>query len=109
MKLKEYAACGVPWLASPVGEYGQLGEQQGGRLVADGDWAEQIGLLLDDAAARERLGAAGEGWTNGACVTSDIPALERIFARAEELSDLRAALRSRRTSAPSAASRRRRR
>ncbi|HEY6781388.1 MAG TPA: hypothetical protein VI111_10560, partial [Thermoleophilaceae bacterium] len=33
IKVKEYAASGIPWLASPLGPYSELGEQQGGRLV----------------------------------------------------------------------------
>ncbi len=35
VKLKEYAAVGVPWLASPIGPYAELGEREGGRLVPD--------------------------------------------------------------------------
>ncbi|MDO8188893.1 glycosyltransferase [Conexibacter sp. JD483] len=87
VKLKEYAACGVPWLASPVGEYAQLGQEHGGRHVADGDWVEQIGQLLDAPAARQRLADAGRGWTDGNCATSHTQVLERIFARADDLSD----------------------
>ena len=34
IKLKEYAAAGACWLASPIGPYVGLGEKQGGRLVA---------------------------------------------------------------------------
>ncbi len=28
MKLKEYAGAGAPWLASPIGPYAGLGEEQ---------------------------------------------------------------------------------
>src|SRR4029077_15407965 len=42
IKVKEYAAMGVPWLASPIGPYVGLGEEQGGRLVADDRWYEEL-------------------------------------------------------------------
>ncbi len=38
VKAREYAAAGVPWLASPVGSYEGLGDEEGGRLVEAGDW-----------------------------------------------------------------------
>ena len=31
VKAREYAAAGVPWLASPVGPYEELGEEEGGQ------------------------------------------------------------------------------
>src|SRR5207249_1565318 len=46
IKVKEYAASGVPWLASPVGPYVQLGEEQGGRLVPDDLWFEALDRLV---------------------------------------------------------------
>jgi glycosyltransferase involved in cell wall biosynthesis len=62
VKLKEYAALGVPWLASSIGPYAGLGEEQGGRLVADGDWYEQLVGFVQDAKARDRLGRRAERW-----------------------------------------------
>ena len=55
VKVKEYAAMGVPWLASPIGPYAGLGERQGGRLVADDRWFE--GSTRSCAAT-----ACGAGW-----------------------------------------------
>ncbi len=43
VKVKEYAGAGVPWLASPIGPYAGLGEDQGGRLVADDAWGSRAG------------------------------------------------------------------
>ncbi len=57
VKLKEYAAAGVPWLASPIGPYAGLGEKQGGRLVADGDWL----AALDRIVSKGRSGASWRG------------------------------------------------
>src|SRR5207302_1085104 len=42
IKLKEYAASELPWLASPVGPYAGHGEAQGGRLVPDDGWFEAL-------------------------------------------------------------------
>lgn len=63
IKVKEYASVGVPWLASPVGPYLPLGEQEGGRLVADGDWYSAISDLVADSRARRRLSKRGRRWS----------------------------------------------
>ncbi|HEX7291463.1 MAG TPA: hypothetical protein VF250_10085 [Conexibacter sp.] len=62
VKLKEYAAMGVPWLASPIGPYAGFGEQQGGRLVPDGRWFEELDRLVRDERARRKLGRRGAKW-----------------------------------------------
>lgn len=79
IKLKEYAASGVPWLASPVGPYRNLGEAQGGRLVADGDWYEALKRLVDDHADRERLSQAGVEWARRNTITSVAHHWEQVF------------------------------
>lgn len=62
VKLKEYAASGAAWLASPVGPYRPLGEEQGGRLVADGGWEAALTTLIYDHAERRALAARGRVW-----------------------------------------------
>ncbi|MGB2711517.1 MAG: hypothetical protein WBC33_08355, partial [Conexibacter sp.] len=62
IKLKEYAIAGVPWLASPIGPYVGLGEEQGGRLVADEEWFEQLDRLILDKRARRKLAKKGQRW-----------------------------------------------
>ena len=62
MKLKEYAAAGVPWLASPIGPYAGLGEQQGGRLVADDRWYEELVRLIEKPRERRKLAKRGAKW-----------------------------------------------
>lgn len=68
VKLKEYAAAGLAWLASPVGPYGGMGERQGGRLVADGDWHAAIEQLVVDSRTRRKLAKRGAKWVKGECV-----------------------------------------
>jgi glycosyltransferase involved in cell wall biosynthesis len=79
VKLKEYAAAGVPWLASPIGPYAGLGEQEGGRLVADGDWFAAIEALMNDADARRVLSQRGMRWASGETIETRIDVWERTF------------------------------
>lgn len=62
IKVKEYAALGLPWLASPVGQYVGLGEQHGGRLVDDDRWYEELERLICSARDRRKLGKRAARW-----------------------------------------------
>jgi len=62
VKLKEYAAARVPWLASPIGPYRGLGEKQGGRLVADERWHEELVRLIERPKDRQRLAKRASRW-----------------------------------------------
>ena len=79
VKLKEYAAAGVAWLASSVGPYAGLGEQQGGRLVPDGEWAPAIEALMNDADARRVLGQRGLRWAAGETIEEHVDVWEGIL------------------------------
>jgi len=78
VKLKEYAAAGLPWLASPVGPYAGLGERQGGRLVTDDRWYEELSRLVDKERDRRKLAKRGRKWVEG-------ETLERNIHRWEDL------------------------
>lgn len=84
VKLKEYAAAGVPWLASPIGPYAELGEEQGGRLVEDGDWAGAIEALMNDADARRVLGQRGLRWAAAERIEEHVDVWERTLEEAIE-------------------------
>jgi glycosyltransferase involved in cell wall biosynthesis len=62
IKVKEYAARGVVWVASPVGPYRDLGEAQGGRLVDDDEWYDALDRLIRKRRERRKLAAAGLAW-----------------------------------------------
>lgn len=62
VKLKEYAAAGAMWLASPVGPYRGMGEQQGGLLVDDGDWFDTLDALIRDHGRRLELAKLAQAW-----------------------------------------------
>jgi hypothetical protein len=62
VKLKEYAAAGAMWLASPVGPYAGMGEEEGGLLVGDDDWLGALEALLTDADRRRALTERARAW-----------------------------------------------
>jgi glycosyltransferase involved in cell wall biosynthesis len=84
IKVKEYAASQVPWLASPRTPYHGLGEREGGRLVEDDDWAEALDALIRDRRARKRLARAGKAWAKTQTIDAVADRWERVFAEAAE-------------------------
>jgi len=82
IKLKEYAAAGVPWLASPIGPYVGLGEQEGGRLVSDDEWEHALEALVTDRGLRVGLGRQGLRWTREQTIEQHAHRWEQTFADA---------------------------
>lgn len=65
VKLKEYASGGLPWLASPVGPYLGMGEEQGGRLVPDDGWYDALERLIVNGRERRKLAKRAAKWVKG--------------------------------------------
>lgn len=84
IKLKEYAAAGLPWLASPIGPYAGMGEQQGGRLVADDRWYEEIRRLVEKARDRRKLQKRAVKWVEGETLERNAHRWEELFLDAAE-------------------------
>jgi glycosyltransferase involved in cell wall biosynthesis len=82
IKLKEYAAAGVPWLASPIGPYAGMGEKQGGRLVADDAWHAELTRLLDKERDRRKLAKRGQKWASEQTLDKHAHLWERCFEQA---------------------------
>lgn len=82
IKLKEYGASGIPWLASPVGPYAELGEDQGGRLVSDDGWFEALDRLVTSGRDRRRLGRKAKRWAKGQTIERVADRWERLFLEA---------------------------
>jgi len=82
VKVKEYAAVGVPWLASPTGPYAGLGERQGGRLVADDRWLEALDRLAGRARERRRLAKRAARWGAQQTVSRNLGAWEAAMEEA---------------------------
>jgi glycosyltransferase involved in cell wall biosynthesis len=80
IKLKEYAASGVPWLASPIGPYAGLGEQEGGRLVADDGWFDALDDLVVHHRERERLARSAQAWAKTQTIEAVAGNWEHVFA-----------------------------
>jgi glycosyltransferase involved in cell wall biosynthesis len=85
VKLKEYAAAGVPWLASPIGPYAGFGEKQGGRLVPDDGWYEALERLVVKEKERRKLAKRGRKWAATQTVTANLDAWEGALREAAEL------------------------
>jgi glycosyltransferase involved in cell wall biosynthesis len=69
VKLKEYAAAGLAWLASPIGPYRGMGERQGGWLVPDDGWFDAIERLVVDRRERRMLAKRGTKWVKREAIT----------------------------------------
>jgi glycosyltransferase involved in cell wall biosynthesis len=79
IKLKEYAASGVPWLASPVGPYRGLGEPEGGRMVPDHGWFDALDQLVSRGRERRRLGRKAKKWANRQTIDAVADRWEQVF------------------------------
>jgi hypothetical protein len=85
VKLKEYAAAGVAWLASPIGPYAGFGEQQGGRLVADDGWYAALERLVVRERDRRKLVKRGRKWAATQTVAANLDAWEGALREAAQL------------------------
>jgi hypothetical protein len=84
VKLKEYAAAGAMWLASPIGPYARMGEEQGGLLVDDGDWLSTLEALLADPDRRRALTASARAWAEGQTIRAGGTRWQAVFRDAVE-------------------------
>jgi len=82
VKIKEYAIAGVPWLASPVGEYASLGPKQGGRLVENDDWERALKRLISRRHERFALAIRGKLWGRRQTIELNAGRWERVFEHA---------------------------
>jgi glycosyltransferase involved in cell wall biosynthesis len=80
IKVKEYAASAVPWLASPIGPYQGLGEEQGGRLVPDDSWFDALDRLVTRRRERRRLARNAKKWAKHQTIEAAADRWERVFA-----------------------------
>ncbi|MDO8213037.1 glycosyltransferase [Conexibacter sp. CPCC 206217] len=85
IKVREYAAGGVPWLASPIGPYTGLGPDQGGMLVGDADWEDALVRFATDAKRRRKLSRAAQKWAARETIERSVGEWEQILTRAIEV------------------------
>ncbi|HEX4806888.1 MAG TPA: glycosyltransferase [Conexibacter sp.] len=82
VKLKEYAAAGACWLASPIGPYVGHGEKQGGRLVPDEGWHDALARLVEKPRERAKLAKRAGRWVAGETLTKHAAEWEARFEEA---------------------------
>jgi len=82
VKLKEYAAAGACWLASPVGPYLGHGEKQGGRLVPDDGWHDALARLVEKPRERAKLTKRAGRWVGGETLSKHAAEWEARFEEA---------------------------
>jgi glycosyltransferase involved in cell wall biosynthesis len=61
LKILEYSALGIPWVASPRAEYERFAIEGGGGLLAERpkDWLKMLKWLVESESMREEVGAFG--------------------------------------------------
>jgi len=91
VKVKEYAAAGVPWLASPIGPYAAMGEKQGGRLVSDDRWFEDLSSLIDKKRDRWKLAKRAAKWAEDDTVERNVGVWEARLGAAIAHAEAKAA------------------
>jgi hypothetical protein len=82
IKVKEYAALGRAWLASPVGPYAKLGEREGGRLVPDDGWYEAIARLVEKPRELRKLAKRARKWGQAQAISANVRLWEDAIAAA---------------------------
>jgi len=97
VKLKEYAAAGLAWLASPVGPYVGMGEREGGRLVPDDGWELALERIVTDARARRKLARRGAKWVKREGVDAHASEWEAALHDAADRGRARSGARARRS------------
>jgi hypothetical protein len=84
VKVKEYAAAGAMWLASPVGPYAGMGEEQGGLLVGDDEWLAVLEALLVDGDRRRALTVRAHAWVRGQTIRAGAARWQAAYRGAVE-------------------------
>jgi hypothetical protein len=79
VKAREYAAAGVPWLASPVGAYEDLGSEQGGQLVEADGWFDALDRIIRSRRERSKQAKRAKAWAKQETIWSMAPLWERLF------------------------------
>ncbi|MDO8213034.1 hypothetical protein [Conexibacter sp. CPCC 206217] len=79
VKVREYAAAGVPWLASDLGPYAGLGKDQGGQLVGDDEWFAAIDQLVNSPRAHRKQRERARRWGTAETISSMCHIWEEAF------------------------------
>jgi glycosyltransferase involved in cell wall biosynthesis len=82
IKVKEYSAVGVPWLASARGPYAALTQRCGGLLVADDGWEQALLSLTASRFKRAQLRRVAERWARSQRIDKHLDEWEAAWTTA---------------------------
>jgi glycosyltransferase involved in cell wall biosynthesis len=82
IKVKEYSAAGVPWLASKRGPYEPLNPKCGGLLVEDEGWEEALVDMVSSRWKRGQLRRCAERWARSQRIDKNIGRWEAVWQAA---------------------------
>lgn len=85
IKVKEYAAAGVPWVASNRGGYAQLGSGCGGVLADDDAWEAVLLSLVSSRFRRAQLRRQGRRWAKIQGIDRNVDRWLEVWERAAAL------------------------
>ncbi|HEY6758993.1 MAG TPA: hypothetical protein VI318_05860 [Baekduia sp.] len=84
VKVKEYSAAGVPWVASARGSYLPLARGCGGVLVEDDGWEETLVELASSKLRRRRLRRQAIAWAQTQSIEQHLDRWESLVELASE-------------------------
>lgn len=85
VKLKEYSALGVPWLASNRGPYASLNPKNGGLLVEDDAWEAALLEMVSSKWKRAQLRRCAERWARSQRIDKHVDRWEAVWRQAADM------------------------
>lgn len=82
VKVKEYSAAGVPWLASNRGPYAGLNPKNGGLLVEDDAWEAALLEMVSSKWKRAQLRRCAERWARSQRIDKHVSRWEAVWQEA---------------------------
>jgi glycosyltransferase involved in cell wall biosynthesis len=90
IKVKEYSAAGVPWVASKRGPYEALTPKCGGLTVADDGWEEALVDVASSRWKRGQLRRCAERWARSQRIEKNLGRWEAVWQAAANAAQQRA-------------------
>jgi glycosyltransferase involved in cell wall biosynthesis len=84
VKVKEYGAVGVPWVASKRGPYASLSPRCGGLVVEDDGWEEALLSLASSKWKRGQLRRVAERWARSQRIDKHVGEWEAVWQAAAD-------------------------
>lgn len=85
IKVKEYSAVGVPWLASDRGPYAGLNPKNGGLLVEDDAWEAALLEVVSSKWKRAQLRRCAERWARQQRIDKHVDRWEAVWHQAADM------------------------